>query len=44
MSVPATMTYIDQDKPGGPETLKAVTGPVPQIKACLLYTSPSPRD
>jgi NADPH2:quinone reductase len=33
MSVPATMTYIDQDKPGGPETLKAVTGPVPQIKA-----------
>ncbi len=33
MAVPATMTYIDAAQPGGPEVLKPVTGPVPQLRA-----------
>ena len=33
MAVPTTMTYIDAEKPGGPEVLKPKTGLVPEIKA-----------
>src|SRR5687768_10356240 len=33
MALPASMTYIAQDAPGGPEVLKPATGPLPQLQA-----------
>jgi len=33
MSLPASMTYITMDAPGGPEVLKPATGPLPVVKA-----------